>query len=192
MEFNKHPILLASASARRAYLLNQNGYEFRIHPSRIQELVPEGMPLASVPMELARQKGLAVKGELRTNEILLSCDTVVISENEILGKPKGKKDARHMLQQLSDKTHQVISGVYLCDANGKEVLFSALTEVTFDVLLEREIDYYIKHYKPVDKAGSYGIQEWLGMCRVKSISGSYSNVVGLPMYELYKNLTQHF
>ncbi len=183
----KHPILLASGSPRRAYLLEQLDIKFRIVVSDVEEIIPDNMQNRDVPEYLARLKGSPCLEQLQPGEILLAADTVVVFENTIIGKPQGKDEAAEILKQLSGNKHTVISGVFLSNKD-KSLSFSVRTEVVFDVLKNEEIDYYINTYKTLDKAGAYGIQDWIGWSKIKRISGSYSNIMGLPTREVYQAL----
>ena len=136
---------------------------------------------------MAENKALAIKNKIKINDLLITADTVVLLKNEILTKPRDEEDAKHILSKISLNTHKVITGVCIL-VNDKKISFSETTEVSFNKIDTNEIDYYIKKYKPFDKAGSYGIQEWIGLIGIKKISGSYSNVVGLPASRLYQEL----
>lgn len=140
-----------------------------------------------IPEYLANLKANAYLEDLTEDSLLITADTVVISEGVILGKPKDSEDAKLMLQALSGKTHKVITGVALVSA-GKRVSFSVATDVTFAEISSAEIDYYVENFQPLDKAGAYGIQEWIGCVAVESISGSFYNVMGLPVQRLYREL----
>ncbi len=182
------PILLASGSPRRKFLLEQAGYHIRIVVPDIDEVYPKQINSLEVPEYLARQKAKAAIAHIRTGETIIAADSIVIQDGKILGKPRDENEARTTLYKLSGKIHQVITGVCLKN-KVKEFVFSSTTQVHFYPLEESEIDYYIKKYQPNDKAGSYGIQEWIGWCKVAKIIGSYSNVMGLPMAQLYGHLT---
>jgi septum formation protein len=181
----KYHIILASKSPRRQELLRGMGVEFSILTKETDESFPSDMLLDEVPQYLSLQKSLAFSDdELPANYLLITSDTVVICEGEILGKPKDKADAVRMLQLLSGKTHHVVTGVTVRSAEKTES-FAVRSNVTFAQLDEEEIDYYIEHCKPYDKAGAYGIQEWIGYVGISGLEGSFYNVMGLPTRKLY-------
>ena len=180
-------IILGSASPRRKQLLTELGIEFSIKTTQKEEKYPENLDGAEIAEFLAKQKAEVISKELTGNYLLITADTIVIQNNEILHKPTDKDEAQRILQNLSGKSHKVISGVCIKSAK-KEVVFSSETEVTFNKLSEDEILYYIDNFKPFDKAGSYGIQQWIGYIGIEKIKGSYNNVVGLPTAELYQKL----
>lgn len=184
---NKYNILLASASFRRRELLAQLGVKFTlVKPPHEDEIIPPGICTEQVSEYLASQKSQCYT-DLKDNDLIITADTTVVIDNKILGKPQDYSDAFQMLKLLSGKTHKVISGVCLRTID-KIVSFSVCTEVKFSVLGDEEIRYYIENYKPYDKAGAYGIQEWIGKVAVESINGSFYNVVGLPVQRLYREL----
>ena len=184
---SKYNILLASASFRRRELLTQLGVQYSlVKPSQEEEVVPSDICVEDVSEYLACQKSNAYK-DLKDNDLLITADTTVIVDNKILGKPKDYSDAFQMLRLLSGKTHLVVTGVCLRSVD-KIVSFSVTTEVTFSNLDDDEIRFYIENYKPFDKAGAYGIQEWIGKVAVEGINGSFYNVVGLPVQRLYREL----
>ena len=190
MLFNlkKYHIILASKSPRRQELLRGMGIEFSIMTKETDESFPAEMPLDEVPKYLSLQKSLAfTDDELPSDYLLITSDTVVICEGEILGKPKDRKDAARMLQLLSGKTHHVVTGVTVRSAEKSES-FAVRSNVTFAELNDEEIDYYIEHCKPYDKAGAYGIQEWIGYVGISGLEGSFYNVMGLPTRRLYQCL----
>jgi septum formation protein len=180
-------IILGSASPRRKKLLAELGIEFTIKTTQKEENYPEDLCGAEIAEFLAKQKADFISEELSGNYLLITVDTIVLQNNEILHKPKDKDAAITILKKLSGKSHKVISGVCI-KSNEKEVTFSSVTEVSFNELLEDEIIYYIEIFNPFDKAGSYGIQEWIGYIGIEKINGSYNNVVGLPTAELYQKL----
>lgn len=186
---DKYNIILGSKSPRRKQLLEQLGIKFTIDtPQNLEENYPDTLPPEKVPEFLSQLKAEAYASEHLTNDMLLiTADTVVISHGEVLGKPKSHDDAKRMLQLLSHDTHKVITGVTLLTAKRK-ITFSVTTKVVFETLTDSEIDYYINKYKPYDKAGAYGIQEWIGSIGVSSINGSFYNVMGLPLCRLYNEL----
>ena len=185
---NKYNIILASKSPRRQELLRGMGVEFSIMTKETPEDFPAEIPLDEVPKYLSLQKSLAFTDEeLPADYLLITSDTVVICEGEILGKPKDREDAMRMLQLLSGKTHHVVTGVTVRSAE-KTKLFAVRSNVTFAQLDDEEIDYYIEHCKPYDKAGAYGIQEWIGYVGISGLEGSFYNVMGLPTRKLYQCL----
>ena len=184
----KNHIILASKSPRRQELLRGMGVEFEILTKETPENYPADLPLDEVPKYLSLQKSLAfADNELPADYLLITSDTVVICEGEILGKPKDREDAERMLQLLSGKTHHVVTGVTVRSAE-KTVSFAVRSNVTFAQLDAEEIDYYIEHCKPFDKAGAYGIQEWIGYVGISGLEGSFYNVMGLPTRKLYQCL----
>ncbi|RME94980.1 MAG: septum formation protein Maf, partial [Bacteroidetes bacterium] len=167
-------IILASKSPRRSQLLREAGLPFIVRTKEIEESYPAELPAEEVAIFLARKKSRACREFLETSDdILLTADSTVIVEEEILSKPTDRTEAQAMLRKLSDKRHVVITGVCLLTAQ-QEVAFGDATYVTFAPLSEAEIDYYIEQYQPYDKAGSYAIQEWIGLCKVKKIEGTFS------------------
>ena len=184
----KYHIILASKSPRRQELLRGMGVNFEILTKETPENYPTDLPLDEVPKYLSLQKSLAFKDdELPADYLLITSDTVVICEGEILGKPKDREDATRMLQLLSGKTHHVVTGVTVRSA-AKTESFAVRSNVTFAELEQDEIDYYIEHCKPFDKAGAYGIQEWIGYVGISGLEGSFYNVMGLPTRKLYQCL----
>ena len=183
----KYNIILGSNSPRRKKILEELGLKVKVIGSNIDESIIQHKNLEKVPIILAKKKAFALKNKIKSNDLLITADTIVLLKDEILTKPQNEEDAKRILSKISSKTHQVITGVCIL-INGKEYSFSNTTEVSFDKLDLNEIDFYIKKYKPFDKAGSYGIQEWIGLIGIKKINGSYSNVVGLPASRLYQEL----
>lgn len=185
---NKYQVVLASKSPRRQELLRGMGVDFMVLTKDIVETYPASMPSEEVPLYLSKIKSLEFNDrELPYDYLLITSDTVVICESEILGKPKDKTDAVRMLKLLSGKTHRVITAVVVRSAKKAEQ-FSVSSEVTFAQLDDEEIDYYIERYKPYDKAGAYGIQEWIGYVGISGLEGSFYNVMGLPTRKLYQCL----
>lgn len=180
-------IILGSASPRRRRLLKQMGISFNTIICHHEESIPEHIASKEIAKFLAKQKASYLHKELKSNDILITADTIVRCNKLVLNKPKNKQEAYTMLQQLSGRKHSVITGICLSTID-KSHSFSVTTEVYFKVLSEGEINYYISKHHPFDKAGSYGIQEWIGQIGVHKINGSYSNVVGLPTAELYQKL----
>lgn len=181
-------IILASNSPRRRELLGglDLDFEVKVLPD-IDESYPDNLPAAEVAGYISREKAAPYRTLIGEDDLVITADTVVIVGDEVLGKPKDAEDARRMLQLISGRTHQVITGVCLLTTD-KERSFSVTTDVTFKQLSEDEITYYIEHYKPFDKAGAYGIQEWIGYIGVTSINGSYFNVMGLPVQRLWEEI----
>jgi septum formation protein len=184
---NKYRIILASRSPRRQQLLKQLGLRFEVVINDFDESYPENLSGEGIAVYLAGQKAGSFRNEISDNEIVITADTIVWCNDRVLGKPADKEEARQMLRDLSGNTHEVITGVSLLSAS-KEKTFSVSTKVTFDDLSDEEIDYYIDRFTPYDKAGAYGIQEWIGLAACSRIEGSYFNVVGLPVQRLYKEL----
>jgi septum formation protein len=179
-------IILASNSPRRKELLGRLGYEFEVRViDGIDESYPDGLTMEEIPRYIAAAKASAYT--VGADELLLTADTVVVLDGEVLGKPADAADAARMLHALSGRTHHVITGVCL-KTQDDERRFSVSTEVTFKALTDEEIDHYISHYHPYDKAGAYGIQEWIGYIGVTGIRGSYFNVMGLPVQRIYQEL----
>lgn len=184
---NQYTVVLASKSPRRQELLKGMGVKFVTLTKETREDYPE-MPFEKVPEYLSRQKSLAfTDDELPEGFLLITADTVVIAENEILGKPKDREDAMRMMHILSGKSHHVVTGVTVRSKDKMET-FSANSEVTFAPLDEEEMAYYVDQYKPYDKAGAYGIQEWIGYVGISGLHGSFYNVMGLPTRMLYQTL----
>ena len=185
---NKYHIILASKSPRRQELLRGMGVDFEILTKETPENYPTDLPLDEVPKYLSLQKSLAFNdNELPPDYLLITSDTVVICEGEILGKPKDREDAERMLRLLSGKTHHVVTGVTVRSAEKTES-FAVRSNVAFAELEQDEIDYYIEHCQPYDKAGAYGIQEWIGYVGISGLEGSFYNVMGLPTRKLYQCL----
>lgn len=184
----KYHIILASNSPRRRELLSGLGidYEVKILPG-IDESYPENLTGEEIPMYIAREKADAYRPSIKPDELIITADTIVCLEGEVLGKPKDESDACRMLRLLSGRTHQVITGVCITTAEMQRT-FAATTDVTFDTLSEEEITHYVNNYRPMDKAGAYGVQEWIGFIGVTRLEGSYFNVMGLPIQRLYKEL----
>ena len=180
--------MLASNSPRRKELLSGLGidYEVKTLPD-IDESFPEGLSEVETATYIARAKADVYRNIMQPDELIITADTIVWLDGEVMGKPVDEEDARWMLRALSGKTHQVITGVCLMTIDSQKA-FATVTDVTFCHLSEEEIGYYVERYRPMDKAGSYGIQEWIGFVGVESISGSYFNVMGLPIQRLYTEL----
>ncbi len=187
LSYLKKEIILASKSPRRQQLLKDLGLDFQIILKEVEEIYPPELKREKVPMFLSKLKADAFVPDLKPNQLVITSDTIVCLEGRIIGKPKDRDDAFHMLSDLSGKMHEVITAVTLTSLE-KQVSFFVITEVYFKTLTNLEIDYYINEYKPYDKAGSYGIQEWIGYIGIEKIVGSYFNVMGLPVKELYDEL----
>ena len=183
-----YDIILASKSPRRKELLEMLDVPFKIHTKDgIDETYPADLPAEKVAEYLSRLKGRAYSEDIKDNELIITADTVVILDGKIYGKPKNEEDAIDMLMQLQGKTHTVATGVTIAT---KDILksFSTYTGVTFAEISREEAKYYVEKYKPLDKAGAYGIQEWIGCAAIAGINGSYYNVMGLPVHQLYMEL----
>ena len=184
----KYNIILASNSPRRKELLSRLGVPFEVRVLKdIDESYPEATPVSEVAQYIAGTKADVYRLVMGDDELIITADTVVIVGNEILGKPADADDAARMLRALSGRTHQVTTGVCMV-AKDQDRRFSVTTDVTFKQLTDEEINYYIQTYKPYDKAGAYGIQEWIGCIGVTGLSGSYYNVMGLPIQRIYQVL----
>ncbi|RAR72594.1 Maf family nucleotide pyrophosphatase [Flavobacterium aciduliphilum] len=192
---NKIKIILASGSPRRQQFLKDLDldafFDLEIRVKEIEEHYPKDLKAAEITNYLALLKAQAFDNELAPNEVLITSDTIVWHKEQALGKPKDYEDAVRILQSLSEATHQVITSVCF-KTNEKTALIHEVTEVTFSKLTPSQIHYYLDHYKPFDKAGAYGIQDWIGLIGISKIDGSYTNVVGLPTEKVYHYLTTHF
>ncbi|MES2864763.1 MAG: Maf-like protein [Bacteroidota bacterium] len=186
-KFKNHRIILASGSPRRQQFLKELDIDFEIQLKDIEEIYPEHLQAEEITNFLAKLKASAFALNLDDNDILITSDTIVWLNNKALGKPKDYDDAFEMLTEMSGTTHKVITSVCL-KTTIKEIVFYEETLVTFTKLSSEEIKYYLNNYKPFDKAGSYGIQEWIGLVTIEKIEGSYANVVGLPTHRLYQEL----
>ncbi len=188
MKITDYKVILASNSPRREELLRGINIDFQVKVlSDIDETYPSDISAKEIAEYVAKKKANSYTNTLKKDELLITADTIVILNDRVLGKPRNKEDAKEMLLSLSGKTHCVVSGVCLTSTT-KQTSFSVTSDVEFDQLTDKEIDYYIEHYTPFDKAGSYGVQEWIGYIGVKHISGSYYNIMGLPIQRLYKEL----
>ncbi|MFD1293996.1 Maf-like protein [Lutibacter holmesii] len=183
---NKH-IILASGSPRRQELLKGLDIDFSIKVKSIDEVYPQSLKAEEITNYLAELKAEAFDNLLKDNEIVITSDTIVWHQDKPLEKPKNEAQAIEMLQELSNKVHKVITSVCI-KSNDKQKVFFDVTKVHFKALTNNEISYYVKKYKPFDKAGSYGIQEWIGFIGVTKLEGSYFNVMGLPVHKLYEEL----
>ncbi|MDV6166969.1 Maf-like protein [Flavobacterium sp. DG1-102-2] len=182
-----YKIVLASGSPRRQQFLRDLDADFEIRLKDVEEIYPDTLQGAEITDYLAELKAAALEESLSDNEILITSDTIVWHENKALGKPADKEDAFAMIKSLSGKTHEVITSVCIKNKGVRET-FNETTRVTFNPLTDDEIAYYLEEYKPYDKAGSYGIQEWIGLVAIARIEGSYANVVGLPVDKVYQRL----
>jgi len=187
MDVLSRKIILASQSPRRRQLLSQAGFTFEIKTNPIDESFPEDMPAEEVAEYLAAEKAKAILPLVEKGEIVLTADSVVILNNKIYGKPTDEADAHRILSELSGQVHTVITGVCLADGHQQRT-FSGITKVHFKELSDAEIEYYVRTCKPFDKAGAYAIQEWIGLCKIDKIEGTYANVMGLPVDLVYREL----
>lgn len=188
---SKTKLILGSKSPRRQALIQELGFPVEIRIKEVEEIYPDDLSSEKVPEFLAKLKAAPLKNGLADDEILVSSDTIVLLNGEVLGKPANADEAKKMIARLSGNTHTVISGVCLT-SNKKQHSFSSHTKVFFDELTSEEINHYVETFKPMDKAGSYGIQEWIGYIGVSKIEGCYYNVMGLPLHDLYRALKTEF
>ena len=190
---NKYNVVLASNSPRRKELLKGLGVDFLVKSMKgIDESYPSDLKCEDIPIYIANKKADAYIQNMCDNDLIITADTIVylsnnLSRGEVLGKPADETEAAEMLRKLSGKSHEVITGVCVLTKKKRSV-FSVTSKVSFDVLKEEDIQHYVDHYKPFDKAGAYGIQEWIGFIGVNGLVGSYFNVMGLPVQRLYKEL----
>jgi len=184
-----NPILLASGSPRRKQLLEWAEIPFRIEVSNTQEDFPPDLPIAEIPIYIARNKAIAVQSAHATDEVILAADTIVVLGDHILGKPVHREEAISMLLALQGSRHDVITGVVIRQGD-RELAFSDRTRVDFHELTESEIEHYVDAYKPYDKAGAYAIQEWIGVVGIKSVEGDFYNVMGLPVSRVVRALQE--
>jgi septum formation protein len=190
-------IILASQSPRRSQLLRESGFtNLIIRPTDTDETIPPqykkpngGFEAVKVVKYLAEKKATAAKAWIENDEIVLASDTIVVLNDMIYNKPENVEDARRILRDLSGKMHKVITGVCLISKTKKKVFFDT-AKVYFDTMSEEEIEFYIHTYQPFDKAGAYAIQEWIGHCKIKKIEGSYSTIMGLPTYKVFKEISK--
>lgn len=190
---NGHRIILASQSPRRKQLLEWAEVPFEIMVQPTEETYPPGMPVPEVPVHIAREKAIAICRNYEslhdTSNIIIAADTVVVLGNSIIGKPKDREDALEILSRLSGNKHQVITGVVLLKGR-QEIAFADITDVWFHPLTKEQIAFYVDKYQPYDKAGAYAIQEWIGVVGIKSISGDFYNVMGLPVSRVVTELNK--
>ena len=185
---NKYEIVLASNSPRRKELLQRMGVNFKVRTLfGIDESYPDSLRGEDIVCYISRNKAKAYQSSMAPNELLITADTIVYVDGEVMGKPKNAEQAKEMLHKLSGKTHQVITGVTIVTAKRTEN-FGVTSQVEFTNITDEEINFYVDNYLPFDKAGAYGIQEWIGIVAVEEIKGSYFNVVGLPVQRLYQKL----
>lgn len=184
----KYKVILASNSPRRKELLAGLGvdYEVRTLPD-VDESYPETLKGADIPLYIAKEKADAYLNMMQPGELMITADTIVWLDGKVLGKPTDREDALRMLREMSGRTHEVFTGVCITTTECQRS-FTAQTEVRFANLSEEEINFYVEQFKPMDKAGAYGVQEWIGFIGVENISGSYYNIMGLPVQRLYKEL----
>ena len=185
--FPPYNYILASKSPRRRELLKMLGIDFQVKIKEVEEIFPDGLSKEEIPVYLVKLKAKPFLEELGDNDMLITADTIVWFNGRVLEKPKNHDEAVTMLEMLSGNEHQVISGVCLTTTK-KQTAFYALSNVRFKTLSRAEIEYYITHFKPYDKAGAYGIQEWLGAIGITHIEGSFYNVMGLPIQRLYEEI----
>jgi len=184
-------LILGSKSPRRQSLIKELGFPVEVRTKEVDEIYPEVLAPESVPEYLAILKAQPLLKDLELNDILVTSDTIVLLDNEVIGKPKSDEDARNMLHKLSGRVHKVITGVCLTSRD-KQHTFSTVTSVSFSELTASDISHYVSKYSPMDKAGSYAIQEWIGFIGISKIDGCYYNVMGLPLHDLRKELIAHF
>ncbi|MGO4771405.1 Maf-like protein [Flavobacterium sp. W22_SRS_FK3] len=187
-KLKKHTLILASGSPRRQQFFKDLDLDFEIRLKDIEEIYPPELKAVEITDFLALLKANAFEGELKENEILVTSDTIVWHRNKALGKPKNAEEAFEMLKSMSGTTHEVITSVCF-KTSSASTLLNDITKVTFNDLSDEAILYYIENYKPYDKAGAYGIQEWFGFMAVAKIEGSYTNVMGLPTAKVYEYLS---
>ena len=188
----KYEILLASNSPRRRELLAGLDIDYRVTAlPEVDESYPDTLSGEEIPLYISQEKAAAYRRFLKDNTLLITADTIVWLDGKVYGKPRNTADAKAMLQALSGKTHTVITGVTLTSLQ-KQIFFAVSTEVTFAALGDDEIDYYVETYRPLDKAGAYGVQEWIGYIGVTGLKGSYYNVMGLPIQRLYTELKKFY
>ncbi|WP_427873826.1 Maf-like protein [Flavobacterium sp. MMS24-S5] len=187
-KLKKYKIILASGSPRRQQFFKDLDLDFEIRLKDVEEIYPPELKAVEITDYLAELKANAFEGELKENEILVTSDTIVWHQNKALGKPKSAEEAFEMIKSMSNATHEVITSVCFKTSDSSTLLHD-ITKVTFNDLSDEAILYYIENYKPYDKAGAYGIQEWFGFMAVAKVEGSYTNVMGLPTAKVYDFLT---
>ena len=186
-KLKNHTIVLASGSPRRQQFLRDLDVDFEIRLKEVEEIYPEGLQAEEIPNFLSELKANAFEGSLHPDEILITSDTIVWHQSKALGKPKDYDDAFKMLQSLSGATHEVITSVCIKTVT-ETTVFHETTKVTFNAISDEAIQFYLENFKPYDKAGAYGIQEWIGFVAVSNIEGSYANVMGLPVDKVFNYL----
>jgi septum formation protein len=186
-ELNKYRIILASRSPRRQQLLIELGLRFEVIAKNWTEEYPYHLKGEKIALYVATEKAKMFQSEIKDNEIVITADTIVWCNNKVLDKPAGRDDAKKILREISGNTHEVITGVCLLSSD-KQTSFYSSTKVTFAELTDEEIEFYIDNFIPYDKAGAYGIQEWIGIAACSHIKGSYFNVMGLPVQQVYQEL----
>jgi septum formation protein len=180
-------IILASGSPRRKQLLEWAEVPFEIVVKETDETFPAGLKVEEVAIHIARQKAMAVRSMVNNDSVILAADTIVVLNEKIIGKPKGREDAINILSDLSGHQHRVITGVVIV-VDKKEISFSDSTDVYFHELSLEQIEFYVNKYKPYDKAGAYAIQEWIGVVGIRSVEGDFYNVMGLPVSRVVREL----
>lgn len=189
-KLKSYQLILASGSPRRQQFFRDLDLDFEIRLKDIEEIYPENLQGVEITNFLAELKANAFDGEIASNEILVTSDTIVWLNGKALGKPKDYNDAFAILKSLSNATHEVITSVCFKSVTKMETIFE-VTKVTFGILTDEDIHYYLNHYRPFDKAGAYGIQEWIGLIGISKIEGSYTNVVGLPTEKVHQYLNNY-
>jgi septum formation protein len=189
-KLQKYHVILGSASPRRKELLQGLDIPFDVILKNTQEIIDATLPFEQIPLDIAQQKFKAFLPDLSAQDFLITADTLVFCEGKSVGKPKNKIEAKEMISFLSGKAHSVVTGVCF-GTRQKQEAFYQLSQVTFATMNEADIDYYIAKYKPLDKAGAYGVQEWIGYMGIESICGSYYNVMGLPVHSLYYRILDY-
>lgn len=187
MNHLERKIILASTSPRRSQLLKEAGFQFEVKTKDVEETYPAELPIDEVAGFLAHKKATAAQEFIQNDEIIIAADSVVILDGVIYGKPRDYDDAFQMLRKLSGQLHRVITGVCLLSATNVKV-FSAESKVQVEAMSDAEIDFYVQKYQPYDKAGSYAIQEWIGLCKISRIEGTFTNIMGLPVDLVYREL----
>ena len=189
-KLQKYHVILGSASPRRKELLQGLDIPFDVILKNTQEIIDPTLPYEQIPLDIAQQKFKAFLPDLSAQDFLITADTLVFCEGKSVGKPKNEAEAKEMISFLSGKTHSVVTGMCF-GTRQKQEAFYQLSQVTFATMNEADIDYYIAKYKPLDKAGAYGVQEWIGYMGIESICGSYYNVMGLPAHSLYYRILDY-
>ena len=188
-KLKNYKVILASGSERRRQLLEELGIDFEVVVKPYDESFPDDLHGEQIAEYISAQKAKLLINNIKPNELVITADTIVLLDNKILGKPLNKADALRILKEISGKTHEVITGVSIVYGN-KIVTFSDTTKVTFREMTDDELNYYVEKYAPYDKAGAYGIQEWIGLAACSRIEGSFYNVMGLPVEKLYGKLCE--